>query len=98
MLQAHLDEVAAGLAGLPVVVGCLDEGVDLVRSLGRVERVLEGVRLRVARQIDGLGVDGLSLSAEDVLASAGKLSDGAARRGALRAQLAEMAASGLADT
>ena len=79
-LQTHLDQTAENLAAMPVVLETLDEGADLVRSISRVERALEGAKMQVARQIDDFRIDGKSLSAEDILAAAGKLSDGAAKR------------------
>ena len=51
-LQIHLDQTAENLAAMPVVLETLDEGADLVRSISRVERALEGAKMQVARQID----------------------------------------------
>ncbi len=87
-LQMHLDQIAEGLAAMPVILESLNEGADLVRSIGRVERALEGAKMQVARQIDDFRIDGKSLSAEDILAASGKLSDGGAKRAARRAHLA----------
>ena len=87
-LQARLTGVAQNLLAGPVVIGSMDAGINLVRAIGQIERALEAVRLQVSRQIDAMGVDGHSLSAEDVLATAGKMSDGAAKRAARRSHLA----------
>ena len=62
-------------------------GYFLAADLPRDEAARDAFLLAVMgspdpRQIDGMGVDGRSLSAEDVLATAGKMSDGAAKRAA----------------
>ncbi len=87
-LQVQLVGVAQDLLAGPVLIGSMDAGIDLVRAIGQTERALEAVRLQVSRQIDNMGVDGQSLSAEDVLTTAGKMSDGNAKRAARRAHLA----------
>ncbi len=87
-VRARLVGVAEDLLAGPVLIGSMDAGIDLVRAIGQTERALEAVRLQVSRQIDAVGVEGHSLSAEDVLATAGKMSHGAAKRAARRAHLA----------
>ncbi len=86
--QFQLDTMVERLRSIEVAVRTEDEAVELIRAIGAGMRLLDGLNLQVSRQLDQIRANGGSLSAEDALATAGRLSHGAARRASRRAQLA----------